>query len=117
MQRYLVDEYVEDYQEGLLSRREALKVLAVERGSAAAATVLAACAPVLSAPSSAASRADAEAPATAPSAAAGAVVTVPANDSDLEAGDITFAGEAWNWSATWRGPSAMVPFLRSSYAA
>lgn len=47
MQRYLVDEYVEDYQEGSLSRREALKYLAAALGSAAAATtVLAACAPM-----------------------------------------------------------------------
>ncbi|MGE5603729.1 MAG: dienelactone hydrolase family protein [Nitrososphaerales archaeon] len=47
LQRYLVEEYVEDYQEGALTRREALKYLGAVLGSAAAATtVLAACAPM-----------------------------------------------------------------------
>jgi carboxymethylenebutenolidase len=47
LQRYLAEEYVEDYQEGALTRREALKYLAAVLGSTAAAmTVLAACAPV-----------------------------------------------------------------------
>lgn len=144
MQRYLVDEYVEDYQEGSLSRREALKVLAAVLGSAAAATtVLAACAPMPTVPSPAVRGAGAEASPTAMPAVAVATVApaatstarmaaqvspettpentrsvataavlattdttptprttpapagvnVPANDSDLEAGDITFAGE------------------------
>ena len=47
LQRYLVEEYVEDYQEGLLTRRQALKSLAGLLGSAAAASaLLAACTPV-----------------------------------------------------------------------
>ena len=46
LQRYLVEEYVEDFQEGALTRRQALKYLAAVLGSAAAAsTVLAACGP------------------------------------------------------------------------
>ena len=46
MQRYLVEEYVEDYQEGALTRREALKYLTAVLGTAAAAaTVLTACTP------------------------------------------------------------------------
>lgn len=44
LQRYLAEEYVEDYQEGALSRREAIKYLGAVLGSAAAATtLLAAC--------------------------------------------------------------------------
>ena len=46
MQLYLVDEFVEDYQEGLLSRRDALKRIAAISGSMAFATaLLAACGP------------------------------------------------------------------------
>ena len=46
LQRYLAEEYVEDYQEGALSRRDALRYLGAILGSAAAATtVLAACGP------------------------------------------------------------------------
>lgn len=44
--RYLLDEFVEDYQEGHLSRREALKLIAAVTGSLALAnTILAACTP------------------------------------------------------------------------
>jgi carboxymethylenebutenolidase len=47
LQRYLVEEYVEDYQEGLLTRRQALKTIAGLLGSVAAANaLLAACTPV-----------------------------------------------------------------------
>lgn len=45
-QRYLADEFAEDYQEGRLSRREALKLIASVTGSLVLAqTMLAACAP------------------------------------------------------------------------
>jgi carboxymethylenebutenolidase len=48
LQRYLAEEYVEDYQEGALTRRDALKYLAAVLGSTAAAmTVLSACAPAV----------------------------------------------------------------------
>jgi carboxymethylenebutenolidase len=58
LQRYLVEEYVEDYQERALTRRQLLKYVAAVVGSLAVAnTVLAACAPV---------------PAAAPTATAGA---------------------------------------------
>jgi len=44
--KYLLDEFVEDYQEGLLTRRDALKLIAGITGSMALATsLLAACAP------------------------------------------------------------------------
>lgn len=45
-QRYLVEEFAEDYQEGLLTRRQALKLIASVTGSmVAATTILAACTP------------------------------------------------------------------------
>ena len=45
-QRYLADEFAEDYQEGRLSRREALKLITSVTGSLLAAnSILAACAP------------------------------------------------------------------------
>ena len=46
LQRYLVEEFVEDYQEGAMTRRQAIKYIAAVVGSLAAAnTVLASCAP------------------------------------------------------------------------
>ncbi len=46
-QKYLVEEFKEDYQEGLLSRRDALKMIAAVTGSLIMAnSILAACAPV-----------------------------------------------------------------------
>ena len=45
-QKYLVEEFAEDYQEGLLSRREALKLIAGVTGNALlASSILAGCAP------------------------------------------------------------------------
>ena len=45
-QTYLVEEFAEDYQEGLLSRRDALKLIASVTGSLImATTILSACAP------------------------------------------------------------------------
>lgn len=43
LQQYLVDEFVEDYQEGLLSRRQALKRIGGITGIALATQLLAAC--------------------------------------------------------------------------
>jgi carboxymethylenebutenolidase len=72
LQRYLVEEYVEDYQEHALTRRQALKYLAAVFGSLAVAnTVLAACAPPPAAPPTPAAGA-ASPLAAPPTAAAGA---------------------------------------------
>jgi carboxymethylenebutenolidase len=63
LQRYLVEEFAEDYQEGAMTRRQAIKYIAAVMGSvAAASTFLASCAPV---------------PAAAPATAAPAATTVP----------------------------------------
>lgn len=80
MQQYLVDEYVEDYQEGLLSRRDALRRIAAISGSMVFATaLLAACGTTASAPTATASS-----PTTAPAPAATSVpaaTTAPAATS------------------------------------
>ena len=50
-QRYLAEEFAEDYEEGRLSRRDALKLIASVTGSLVAAnSILAACAPAPEAP-------------------------------------------------------------------
>ena len=50
LQRYLAEEFVEDYEEGRLSRRRALKLIAGIAGAAAAAQMLEACTPGALAP-------------------------------------------------------------------
>ncbi|HLF26936.1 MAG TPA: dienelactone hydrolase family protein [Anaerolineae bacterium] len=103
---YLLDEFVEDYQEGHLSRREALKLIAGLTGSLALAnTILAACAPSPAAtstatPASASQATDAPTPlpaqptATAeqPAETPGAAATQPAS-GEIEASDVEFPGE------------------------
>ncbi len=112
-QRYLVDEFVEDYQEGRLSRREALKLIASVTGSMLLAnTFLAACSPPpatatqppasTESPTEAATEAPTDAPveqpteqpaATAPESTAPPVGgTVAPDDPDVEAGPVEFPG-------------------------
>ena len=65
LQQYLVDEFVEDYQHGHMSRRDAFKRIAAVTGSVAlAAALLAACGPVPT-PTAAPAPTKAPAPATA----------------------------------------------------
>jgi carboxymethylenebutenolidase len=90
-QRYLADEFVEDFEEGRLSRREALKLIGSVTGSLAVAqTLLAACAPPpetaappaeppTEAPATTAAPASTQAPAsTTPAATEPAATEVPA---------------------------------------
>lgn len=67
LQKYLVDEFVDDYQEGHLSRRQALKLIAGITGTTVAAQLLAACGqpPVATTPTDAPTTA---APTSAPAA-------------------------------------------------
>jgi carboxymethylenebutenolidase len=66
-QRYLADEFAEDYQEGRLSRRQALKLIASVTGSMVLAnSILAACAPVTSTDSAGSLKTEAPASQTAP---------------------------------------------------
>jgi carboxymethylenebutenolidase len=68
-QRYLAEEFVEDYQEGRLSRREALKLIASVTGSLVLAqSILAACAPPPAQPTSTTSPTSARPPTSAPAA-------------------------------------------------
>ena len=110
--KYLLDEFVEDYQEGLLTRRDALKLIAGITGSMALATsILAACAPpdrsaTPAAPSATATSNAAAEPTTAPTATAAPAATstpVPtstpepaptaaAANGEIEASDIEFDG-------------------------
>ena len=96
LQRYLVDEFVEDYQEGLLSRRQALKQIAGITGIGVATHMLAACGqPAQPAvPSTQVPRAIA--PANTPMALAAATApaanSVSANDRAIVAASVRFAG-------------------------
>jgi carboxymethylenebutenolidase len=64
-QKYLVEEFAEDYQEGRLTRREALKLLVGVTGSLFAAnSILAACAPAPETPAAALAATATSAPAT-----------------------------------------------------
>ena len=114
-QRYLAEEFAEDFQEGRLNRRQALKLIASVTGSLVLAeTFLAACAPppAIPAPTSTTPPTDAptlaptstaeptaeptvaEAPATAPSPPTAPVSgTVSPEDPAIEAGPIQFPGE------------------------
>jgi carboxymethylenebutenolidase len=75
LQRYLVDEFVEDYHEGQITRRQALRLIAGITGMAAASQILAACGqPAAQSPTSA--------PATAPTAAPTEAAPAPAEASE-----------------------------------
>jgi carboxymethylenebutenolidase len=89
LQRYLVDEFVDDYQEGLISRRKALKLIAGITGTAVAVQLLAACG------QPAATTEPTAAPAAAPTAApSGAVAnSVPADDPAIVAEMLRFPAE------------------------
>ena len=102
--RYLLDEFVEDYQEGHLSRREALKLIAGVTGSLALAnTILAACAPTpratsTAAPTSARPAADAPAPSQPPPTSTPQPIDTPVATAtagvsgEIEASDVEFPG-------------------------
>ena len=105
--RYLLDEFIEDYQDGHLTRREALKLVAGITGSLALAnSILAACAPPQQAtftvqPTSTAAPTDAPDPTQAagptspPTTVAPEPSATTAAPGEIEAGDVEFpAGEA-----------------------
>lgn len=70
LQRYLVDEFVEDYEEGLITRRQALKRIAGITGLAMATQLLAACSQPAQAPAPSEAAAATTAAPTAEAAAA-----------------------------------------------
>jgi len=101
-QRYLVDEFAEDYEERRLTRRDALKLIASVTGSLLVAeSVLAACAPVPDVESTATPLPTSESPTTQPPATQKPnaskpelpTATVAPDDSAIEAGPIEIPGE------------------------
>lgn len=103
LQRYLVDEFVEEYQEKRMTRRDTLKMIASITGSLLVAEgVLAACAPVPTATPTVVAEpslmgSPTEVPmdeATATSAPVESTATVSAADPEVEAGEVTFPSGA-----------------------
>lgn len=125
-QRYLLEEFVEDYQEGLLTRRDALKLLAGVTGNLALATsILAACAPPVqpattSAPTTEPTLAPTAAPmntavpqataTTASAATAAPAATALAGSGDIEASEVEFPGEGATLMGYLARPSGDGPF-------
>lgn len=121
-QRYLVEEFAEDYQEGHLSRREALKMIAAITGSMLlASSILAGCTPVdqpASQPSPGSTQLPpatqgsltepTETPAEQPTASAGE--TASPVEQPQEAEDIQFAGEGATLMGYLARPSGDGPF-------
>ncbi len=117
-QKYLVDEYIEDYERGDISRRQALKMLAAVTGSVALANgLLVACTPAATQTAAMVTPTTASpvaaAPGVATASATGEAPPVPEGvrvaeyDPDIAAGPIDFPGEAGNltgYLAVHQGP-------------
>ena len=94
-QKYLAEEFVEDFQEGRLSRRQALKLIASVTGSLVLATsLLAACAPIEPGSGSLEPTEDADQESRDPATTETTVnATVSPDDTAVRAGPIRFNGE------------------------
>ncbi len=110
--RYLLEEFVEDYEEGLLTRRDALKLLTGLTGSLAlAASILAACTPSAQSPTN-------NAPTTAPkntttsqaTAAATASTAITTSSDNLKVGDVQFPGKGATLIGYLARPNGDGPF-------
>lgn len=108
-QKYLVDEFKEDYEEGHLSRREALKLIAGVTGSTLmAASILASCAPIEETfspelPGTGPTVPPGEGPAASTEPAAqttpaepGETAVPPGGEANVEAMEVEFQGEGAN---------------------
>ncbi len=103
--RYLLDEFVEDYQQGMISRREALKLIAGVTGLTLANSILAACtppaqpaataAPPSAIPTTAPTTVPTAQPTSAPAAPTATTAAEPTTtaSADIEANDVQFDGE------------------------
>ncbi len=101
-QRYLAEEFVEEYQEGRITRREALKLIASVMGSMVlASSFLAACAPPAqetatpapTGPAASSPTASATQPAEASATPASSSPNVSPDDPAIEAGPVEFPGQ------------------------
>lgn len=100
-QQYLAEEFAEDYQDGRLTRRDALKLIASVTGSLLTAdTILAACSPSPVAPTpvpvTGQTRSPSPTASTAPGLAGSSPTATPqvsADDPSLEAGAVQFPGQ------------------------
>lgn len=130
LQQYLAQEFVDDYHEGHMTRRELLaRVLGITGGVASAATVLLAmgCAPASTAsPTAGATTAPTKPAGAAPTTAAAAPPGTPAsgptpaarssplsagaNDPAITASDVTFPGDGVTIMAYLAQPSGAGPF-------
>jgi carboxymethylenebutenolidase len=109
-QKYLVEEFAEDYQEGQLSRHRALKMIAGVTGSAAAAnSILAACTPPPQTYQAAVAPDSSPAPVSnlpyAQAAATPAPASVSPDEADIQTGDLEFPGEAATLLGTLSRPA------------
>ena len=120
-QRYLIEEFVEDYQEGLLTRREALKLLAGVTGSLTLATsLLAACtspeqltATAAPNPTSGPITAPTLMATTQPATTAPTLTSAPqatTTGGEIEASDVQFPGEGVTLIGYLARPSGKGPF-------
>jgi carboxymethylenebutenolidase len=108
LQRYLVDEFVEDYQEGHLTRRQALKLLSGITGAAVAAQLLAACGQPAStaAPTAAPAAEPTAAPAAEPTAMPAPTTAPAAEPTAMPAATTAPAAEPTAMPAPTTAPAA-----------
>jgi carboxymethylenebutenolidase len=98
LRQYLIGEFMEDYEEGLMSRRDALRHIAAIVGSVTVATsILAACTPPAAEP--------AESPVPSPT-----TIVTPAAESAMDARNIEFTGQAGRLMGYLARPAGSGPF-------